>query len=136
MSKTQAGERGILTTVIPCISASGNLLPPFLIFKGERMSEKLRKDAPESFGLSCIKFGYIDSATFVKFLHHFCKHREVILGVPQISYIFLDVHASHCSYDALKFCTENAIELICIPPHCSHRLQPLDTHFNMPLRRE
>jgi len=35
----------------------------------------------------------------------------------------------------LKFCVDNNIELICIPPHTSHRLQPLDTHINMPLKR-
>jgi hypothetical protein len=48
--------------------------------------------------------------------------------------LFLDGHGSHLSVDAIDFCMMNDIELICLPPRTSHRLQPLDTHFNKPLK--
>lgn len=34
VQKIGVGERGTLTTLIPCANASGQLIPPFLIFKG------------------------------------------------------------------------------------------------------
>ena len=49
--------------------------------------------------------------------------------------LILDGHGSQSKYrsDRLFFRTYG-IELVCIPPHSSHRLQPLDTHFNKPLK--
>jgi hypothetical protein len=61
---------------------------------------------------------------FVLFLTHFIKHvrpsteHEVVL--------FLDNHSSHLSIKALDLAKANGIILITFPPHCSHKLQPLD----------
>ena len=128
----QVGERGVLTTVISCISASGNLHPPFFVLKGERIAADFKNIVPESFGYASTKSGYIDKSSFVNFLIHFNKHRE---NKNMVAYIFLDGHSTHHCHETLTYCSANQIELICIPPHTSHRLQPLDTHFNAPLKR-
>jgi len=87
-----------LTTIIPCISASGNFLPPFVILKGKYLSQELRQCAPESYGLVCTKSGYIDKDVFLKCLQHFCKHREKIPSITSKYYLFIDGHASHIGY--------------------------------------
>ncbi|KAJ8955083.1 hypothetical protein NQ314_006964 [Rhamnusium bicolor] len=38
----------------------------------------------------------------------------------------MDNHESHCSLEAILFAKNNGIALLTFPPHCSHRLQPLD----------
>ncbi|KZR99216.1 Uncharacterized protein APZ42_005006, partial [Daphnia magna] len=37
-----------------------------------------------------------------------------------------DNHSSHLDFSVIKFAKENGIHLLTFPPHCSHRLQPLD----------
>nr|XP_023014921.1 uncharacterized protein LOC111504565 isoform X1 [Leptinotarsa decemlineata]XP_023014922.1 uncharacterized protein LOC111504565 isoform X2 [Leptinotarsa decemlineata] len=48
--------------------------------------------------------------------------------------IVLDNHYSHVSLEAFKFCRENNIVILSIPPHTSHRMQPLDVAFYGPLK--
>ena len=43
---TTSGERGTNTTVLSCVSASGQYCPPFIIFKGKRANDQLKKGAP------------------------------------------------------------------------------------------
>ena len=53
--------------------------------------------------------------------------------------LILDNHESHISVEAIDFARENGIVLLSFPPHCSHRMQPLDrtvygpfkTHYNV-----
>ncbi|KAF2894839.1 hypothetical protein ILUMI_11335 [Ignelater luminosus] len=49
--------------------------------------------------------------------------------------LLLDGHASHTkNLGAIGLAKENHAVLICFPPHCTHRLQPLDVGFTTPLR--
>jgi hypothetical protein len=48
--------------------------------------------------------------------------------------LILDNHSSHCTLEAYMFCKENRIVVVSIPPHTSHRLQPLDVTFYGPLK--
>jgi hypothetical protein len=123
-------ERGTLTTLIPCINAAGDTLPPFLIFKGKAPSDA---DFPENTMLTATKSGYVDRDIFVDFLHHFQRFRAKIDGQKCI--LIMDGHTSVTSIEAIDFAMKNGIELVCIPPHSSHRLQPLDTHYNGPLKK-
>ncbi len=57
-------------------------------------------------------------------MKHFIRHvrpskdRKVLL--------LLDNYSSHLSINALKLAKENGIIMLSFPPHCSHKLQPLD----------
>jgi hypothetical protein len=45
-----SGERGTLTTAVCCESASGNYVPPMLIFKRARGKDEIKDGAPPSSG--------------------------------------------------------------------------------------
>lgn len=45
----------------------------------------------------------------------------------------LDGHSSHKGLEVLEFAKEHGIILFCLPPHCTHRLQPLDICVYGPL---
>jgi len=48
--------------------------------------------------------------------------------------VFLDNHESHRALPVLEFCKENGMHLISFPPHCSHKLQPLDVSVFQPFK--
>ena len=129
-SKVQTGERGSLTTLLPCVNAVGDVLPPFLIFKATIPPEH---GFPEGTKLFRTKSAFIDAEIFLKFLQHFCSFAKSVENKPRV--LFLDGHASHFSIEAIEFCLNNNVELLCLPPHTTHRLQPLDTHVNGPIKK-
>ena len=62
--------------------------------------------------------------TFYLYLQHFvarvkCSQDRKVL-------LILDNHESHISIKLLIFSKQNGIILLTLPPHCSHKLQPLD----------
>jgi hypothetical protein len=49
--------------------------------------------------------------------------------------LILDGHSSYLSAEFDIFCKDNAIICLCMPPHTSHLLQPLDVGVFGPLKR-
>lgn len=50
--------------------------------------------------------------------------------------LFVDGHHSHLSLSLVKLATEKQVELICLPPHITHILQPLDMGVYGPFKQE
>jgi hypothetical protein len=46
----------------------------------------------------------------------------------------MDGHGSHITANVIAFCIEHAIDLLILPPHTSHVLQPLDVSMFSPLK--
>lgn len=127
VSKMTSGERGKLVTAVCCMSAAGQFTPPMLIFPRTRMSDLLMKDAPVgSIGVASPS-GWTDSELFVQWLQHFVKSTGSSDTNQQI--LILDGHHSHKTLDAVTFAREHGVHMITLPPHCTHKLQPLDRSF-------
>lgn len=47
----------------------------------------------------------------------------------------MDGHPCHITGDMIAFCMENGIDLLILPPHCSHLLQPLDVGVYGPMKK-
>ncbi|RAL58329.1 hypothetical protein DID88_006441 [Monilinia fructigena] len=47
----------------------------------------------------------------------------------------MDGHSSHITGSLIAFCIEKEIDLLILPPHCSHLLQPLDVGVYGPMKR-
>ena len=47
--------------------------------------------------------------------------------------LLLDGHNSHCSIEFLNFAKSKNIEILCLPPHTTHALQPCDVGVFSPL---
>ncbi|XP_065663149.1 uncharacterized protein LOC136085724 [Hydra vulgaris] len=77
--------------------------------------------------------GWMQEDEFLIFLKHFQKYtssskdRKILL--------LLDNHLSHILIRALDYCSENGIVVLSFPPHCSHKLQPLDRSVNGPFKK-
>jgi hypothetical protein len=66
-------------------------------------------------------------------LQHFIQHTEArTVGSHRL--LVIDGHESHQSLAFQDLCEENIIIALCMPPHSSHILQPLDVGCFAPLK--
>ncbi|ESO11506.1 hypothetical protein HELRODRAFT_71733 [Helobdella robusta] len=126
-------ERGKLITVCCAINAIGNSIPPLFIFPRVNFKEFMIRDGPRG----CVGFanpsGWMSSDIFVEWLKHFIKHSKASFDYPTL--LLLDNHESHISVAALDVAKSHGIIMLSFPPHCSHKLQPLDRAVFGPLKK-
>ncbi|KAJ3661675.1 hypothetical protein Zmor_006062 [Zophobas morio] len=126
-------ERGKTVTVICAMSASDNFIPPmFFIFPRKRLSLLLTKDGPIDAIYHVSNNGWINEELIIVWLAH---SKKIIKPSPEDPVLLiLDNNTSHITYESYSFCKDNGIVMVSIPPHTSHRLQPLDVTFFGPLK--
>jgi hypothetical protein len=123
-------ERGENVTVLACCSASGNFIPPFIVFKGKRQNPAFSNDVPPGSMIAMSDSGYINGDLFLKWLMHFNEHRT-----PGKVALIIDGHSSHVkNIPVLEYAVEHDIIFISLPPHTTHFMQPLDRSFFRPLK--
>ena len=124
VGRIASGEKGRTVTVVAAICASGQFLPPVMIFPRKRMNDRLLKDAtPGTIGFVSGN-GWIDSPLFVAYLDHFIQYSHASKENKVL--LILDNHVSHKSIEAIEKANENGVVLLTLPPHTSSKLQPLD----------
>lgn len=127
-----SGERGKNVTICCCMSASGQFVPPMFIYPRVRMTSSLERDGPSGSIYRCSKSGWMNEELFEVWLSHFKNHVKPSLEDPVL--LILDNHSSHISLRIYDFCRSNGIKMVTLPPHTSHRTQPLDVVFFSPLK--
>jgi hypothetical protein len=136
------GRRGVLqagnrewVTVIESICASGRALPPYVIFKGKHFMVRWFDDLPKHWALNVSPNGWTSNEIGVDWLQkHFIPH-TISQTKGKHRLLVLDGHDSHLTATFDKICQENNIIPICMPPHASHLLQPLDVGCFAVLKR-
>ena len=136
-------EQGKTTTVLMFANACGQVFPPFVIFKGARVSDAWQTNAPPNVTVRAFPKGWINKDVFlnyaVRWVHWLKRNQR--LGKPHL--LLLDAQKSHIyNLPFLLLMTANKIEVLAIPGHTSHILQPLDstpfanfkTNWNIQLR--
>ena len=132
---SQDGSREFIS-LLACINATGAALPPSLIYKGEStlqdtwLEDWLPKDtahfAVSSNGWSCNALGlHWLEAIF----HHYTSKRA---GRGR-RLLIVDGHSSHVNLKFIDLCDKLRILVLVLPPHSTHRLQPLDVSLFAPL---
>lgn len=132
----QAGNREWVTT-IECIRASGSVIPPLFIFKGKMLPEHLRPYLllnQKGARLTMSENGWTTNTIGLWWLkHHFIPNIGTRVG--KYCLLVLDGHGSHLTPEFDQLCEQNQIIAICMPPHASHLLQPLDVGCFSVLKR-
>lgn len=126
-----SAERGHHLTVVCSFSAAGMYVPPAFIFPRKNMKKELMDNAPAGSVGFTQDHGWMDTNTFVKWLQHFIKYVKPTKEEKVL--LLLDGHISHKSLEAQELAKKNGIIMFCFPPHCTHRVQPLDVSFFGPL---
>lgn len=126
---------GSHVTLFLIVSASCVPVFPFAVVHG---SPKKFYDDSLSEYVRCYptKKGYMTKFTFEKIITElfidYVQHRRLALGLPanEPAALIVDGHNSRYNSRLLRILAENCIDLIILPAHTSHKLQPLDLTLN------
>ncbi|KAL2089428.1 hypothetical protein ACEWY4_014116 [Coilia grayii] len=121
------GKRQVGITAACAMNAAGQFVPPLFIFPRKRMNDRLMFGAPPGSVGGVTDSRWMDSALFLQWLKHFSSSVGCTPQRPHI--LILDGHHSHKTLEAVLFAREHGVVMITIPPHCSHKMQPLDNTF-------
>ena len=132
VAKMTSAERGTLVTALCTMSAGGQYVPPMMIFPRARMSDVLMTGAPAGCIGAVSPTGWTDSNLFVTWLKHFVAATKATKENEQI--LILDGHHSHKTIEAVTYARDHGVHMITLPPHCTHKLQPLDRTFFKPFK--
>jgi hypothetical protein len=131
----QPGNREWVT-VIQAINAAGWAIEPFIVVAGQNHLSNWYQECnlPRDWAIITTQNGWTDNDTGLKRLKHFdrCTTNRLV-GTHRL--LILDGHESHHSVDFELYCQEKKIITLCMPPHSSHLLQPLDVGCFGPLKK-
>ena len=123
-----SGERGFTTTVVRSMSAGGNCVPPMIVFRRKRMIESLEDGAPPGSVIVNNESGWMNKELFVVWLKHVVSHVGCTKDRPVL--LILDGHSSHTkNIEAIQYARDHGVVIFSLPPHTTHRLQPLHRVF-------
>ncbi|KAF5281763.1 hypothetical protein FQR65_LT14558 [Abscondita terminalis] len=126
-------SRVISLKVVTCMNAVGRFIPPMLVFPRKNMKPELLNGAPPGSIARCHPSGWIQQELFTAWLKHFIEH--VKPNECEQVVLILDGHYSHSrNIDVINIAREIFIHIICLPPHSTHKLQPLDISFMSPFK--
>ena len=125
-------ERGTLVTMCCCVNAVGQSIPPAYIFPRVHYKPHMLHGAPSgSLGLAC-QSGWMTSELLVDVFKHFLKFINSSISSPAL--LVMDNHKSYLSVALVELARDHEVTIVTFPPHCSHRLQPLDVSVYGPFK--
>jgi len=131
--KLSSAERGKLVTIVTCMNAFGHFIPPMMVFPRERLNADIINELPPGISAKCHKSGWIQTHLFTQWFVDFIDKVKPTPEDPVL--LILDGHHSHTrNMDLLDLARANSVSILCLPPHCTDKLQPLDVSFMMPFK--
>lgn len=121
-----SGKEKECLTVLCNFSASGEIVPPFIVYPLKRISKEIVNSVPDDWGIGRSDSGWMTGQTFL------CYVKEIFLpwvkskNIELPILLLVDGHKSHISMELYDFCIENKIILYCLLPNSTHILQPCD----------
>lgn len=128
----QPGNREWVSA-IECVSVDGKALKPWIVFKG-KLQMKSWWDVLRNGHIALSENGWSDNAISFAWLRG-VFHPETDAAQSnsdQWRMLLVDGHGSQVSTEALEFCIQQKIILLCLP-HTKHWVQPLDIGVFDPL---
>ncbi|KAJ5735363.1 uncharacterized protein N7483_000488 [Penicillium malachiteum] len=127
------GRRAILqpgnrewVTAIEAICVDGYSLPPCVIFKGKVAIASWFDNLPKDWRFEVSANGWTTDDIGLRWLEKLFIPSTNSRVRGRFRLLILDGHGSHLTPQFDRICSENNIIPLCMPPHSSHLLQPLD----------
>ena len=121
-----------LVTLIETVGGDGTIVSSFVINKGaghymgwyKNLTEKERM-----YQFSYSLKGWTDDRLAIEWLRKvFLPETKQRCGdLPRL--LIFDGHGSHITFEFVSLCFSNKVLLLCLPPHSTHLLQPLDVRL-------
>jgi hypothetical protein len=123
-------------TVIQGVNALGWAIPPFIILAAQyHLANWYREcNLPTTWRIATTDNGWTTNIVGMDWIKHFDFHTAPRTK-GKYRLLILDGHESHHSTEFELYCQQNNIITLCMPPHSSHLLQPLDVGCFGPLKQ-
>ncbi|KAL8377085.1 hypothetical protein RB595_007971 [Gaeumannomyces hyphopodioides] len=119
-------DRRSLVTVIETCSAAGFTIPPFVIMAGVNINGKhVQNSLDPGTVLTTSESGWTDDLVALEWLDHFLENTKPS-APTDYRLLLIDNHGSHLTFPFWKKCQRAKVVLFPLPPHTTHKLQPLD----------
>lgn len=122
-------------TVLVTANANGELAPPMIIFKYERIPGHIAHSINKSWGIGRSESGWMCGATFYEYISNIFVPWLNEKKTERPILLFIDGHVSHMTLHLSEFCSKNGIELFALYPNSTHLIQPLDVAVFKPLKQ-
>ncbi|MDP1994524.1 MAG: transposase [Ignavibacteria bacterium] len=131
----QPGNREWVT-VIEAVGARGVAIPPLVILEAKWHQESwFENDLPSDWSITVSENGWTNNEIGLTWLKTvFDKHTKG-RTIGKYRLLILDGHSSHATPEFDYYCQSQRIIVLCMPPHSSHMLQPLDVACFSVLKR-
>lgn len=133
---SQDGSREFVS-LLACIGADGVALPPALIYRGDSGTlqdtwiEDWKPEDEAFFAVSAN--GWSSDVLGLNWLKHVFQRYTGQKAGNRRRLLIVDGHSSHVNMQFIEKCDQLRILLLILPPHSTHRLQPLDVSLFSPL---
>ena len=109
-------------SLVECISSRGTVLPAYNIFQGSQVQKDwLEAIADPLTTLQVSPNGWTDAEIGFHWLEHvFHPQTKRTQGIYKM--LIVDGHESHISMNFIKFCDQERIIALCLPPHSTYLL--------------
>ena len=132
VGQTVSAERGQNVTAVCFASASGATIPPVFIFPRVNFIPRMTNEGPPGCLGLANPSGWVNGDLFLEAMRHFTKITKPDEETPIL--LLMDNHDSHLDVRVIEHCKQNHVTLLTFPPHCSHKLQPLDVGVLSPFK--
>lgn len=121
-------------TIMGCGNAAGMVLPPHLVFKGERMGSSWATGGYPGASYVMSSSGWMEKPLFIDWIEKvFIPAAKKV--DPGVHLLVFDGHSSHVSFNVVNLARKNHIHLVLLPPHTTSVLQPFDVGVFAPLKK-
>jgi hypothetical protein len=137
LGSNQDGNHEFIS-LLACICADGTAIPPALIYQGKSgdLQDTWLEDfdsSSEEAHFAVSEKGWPNEQLGISWLTGiFDRYTKAKAGKSN-RLLLVDGHSSHINLEFIYYCDKNGIILVVLPPHSTHRLQPLDVGIFAPL---
>lgn len=137
LGSSQDGSREFIS-LLATICADGSALPPALIYQGDSYDlqdswlEDYNSSSDEAY-FAVSKKGWTNEDLGLSWLSKIFEPATTKKAGNGRRLLIVDGHSSHVNMKFINFCDNHNIILAILPPHSTHRLQPLDVGIFSPL---
>jgi hypothetical protein len=116
------------------MNATGGLIPRFYIFQSERIKSDYVKHCKFGTCMAIQTKTWMTSFLLKEFLSFF--KRSILGGIFPSNHhlLILDGHGSHVNLEVIEQAQQFGLDMITLPSHTSHVLQPLDVSYFKPFK--
>jgi hypothetical protein len=116
-------------SVLVCVNAASFHIPNFYIFRGKSFQRDYIKQCEDNASMAMQEKAWMTGHLFKSWIGHFVKNiRDCGLQISPLCrhLLILDGHGSHVTMDVVKIACSIGLDLLTLPSHTFHAMQPLD----------